>query len=215
MRSQGAVRGDVIGYAWELAQKHRFFHWELEFPEVFKQGGFDVVLGNPPFLGGLKISGTLGDKYRQYLEVAFAPFKRTADLCSAFYRRAFNLLKPGGRMGMVATNTIGQVDTRESGLAVIVKEGGKITFAKRFIKWPGAANVEVNPSSPSINLTTHQSLPIIRPSLTVNPSNSSYLAWTMNPKQNLNDCLKTKGGHFRGQSCSVWGLCWSHMKPKH
>jgi hypothetical protein len=57
MRSQGAVRGDVIGYAWELAQKHRFFHWELEFPEVFKQGGFDVVLGNPPFLGGLKISG--------------------------------------------------------------------------------------------------------------------------------------------------------------
>jgi very-short-patch-repair endonuclease len=144
MRSQGAVRGDVIGYAWELAQKHRFFHWELEFPEVFKQGGFDVVLGNPPFLGGLKISGTLGDKYRQYLEVAFAPFKGTADLCSAFYRRAFNLLKPGGRMGMVATNTIGQGDTRESGLAVIVKEGGKITFAKRFIKWPGAANVEVN-----------------------------------------------------------------------
>jgi hypothetical protein len=144
MRSQGAVRGDVIGYAWELAQKHRFFHWELEFPEVFKQGGFDVVLGNPPFLGGLKISGTLGDKYRQYLEVAFAPFKGTADLCSAFYRHAFNLLKPGGRMGMVATNTIGQGDTRESGLAVIVKEGGKITFAKRFIKWPGAANVEVN-----------------------------------------------------------------------
>jgi hypothetical protein len=144
MRSQGAVRGDIVGYAWELAQKHRFFHWELEFPEVFKQGGFDVVLGNPPFLGGLKISGTLGDKYRQYLEVAFAPFKGTADLCSAFYRRAFNLLKPGGQMGMVATNTIGQGDTRESGLAVIVKEGGKITFAKRFIKWQGAANVEVN-----------------------------------------------------------------------
>jgi len=49
MRSQGAVRGDVIGYAWELAQKHRFFHWELEFPEVFKQGGFDVILCNPPW----------------------------------------------------------------------------------------------------------------------------------------------------------------------
>jgi len=49
MRSQGAVRGDVIGYSWELAQKHRFFHWELEFPEVFKQGGFDVILCNPPW----------------------------------------------------------------------------------------------------------------------------------------------------------------------
>jgi hypothetical protein len=143
-RSATTIRGDISAYAEALALKHRFFHWELEFPEVFSQGGFDVVLGNPPFMGGLKISGTLGDKYRQYLEIAFAPFKGTADLCSAFYRRAFNLLKPGGRMGMVATNTIGQGDTRESGLAVIVKEGGKITFAKRFIKWPGAANVEVN-----------------------------------------------------------------------
>jgi very-short-patch-repair endonuclease len=49
MRSQGAIRGDIVGYAWELAQKHRFFHWELEFPEVFKQGGFDVILCNPPW----------------------------------------------------------------------------------------------------------------------------------------------------------------------
>jgi len=49
MRSQGSVRGDVIGYAWELAQRHRFFHWELEFPEVFAQGGFDVILCNPPW----------------------------------------------------------------------------------------------------------------------------------------------------------------------
>lgn len=32
-----------------LAQRHRFFHWPLEFPEVFDQGGFDVVLGNPPW----------------------------------------------------------------------------------------------------------------------------------------------------------------------
>jgi hypothetical protein len=47
-------------------------------------------------------------------------------------------------MGMVATNTIGQGDTRASGLAVLLRQGGAITFARRFIKWPGAANVEVN-----------------------------------------------------------------------
>ncbi|MGQ9825675.1 MAG: Eco57I restriction-modification methylase domain-containing protein, partial [Desulfotomaculales bacterium] len=39
----------AVGTAWELAQKHRFFHWPLEFPEVFEQGGFDVVLCNPPW----------------------------------------------------------------------------------------------------------------------------------------------------------------------
>jgi hypothetical protein len=47
-------------------------------------------------------------------------------------------------MGMVATNTIGPGDTRESSLAVILRERGSITFARRFIKWPGAANVEAN-----------------------------------------------------------------------
>ncbi|MCX7974135.1 MAG: restriction endonuclease, partial [Candidatus Aminicenantes bacterium] len=57
---------------------------------------------------------------------------------------AFCLLRPDGIMGMVATNTIGQGDTRESGLAKIIRNGGEIIFAHRFIKWPGAANVEVN-----------------------------------------------------------------------
>jgi hypothetical protein len=174
----GTCHGQVLGNALVLAHRHRFFHWPLEFPEVFavsseqraqeasseqraassegdiplaarhsplaNSAGFDVVIGNPPFMGGLKISGNLGDKYRHWLEVAYDPYGGTADLCAAFYRRAYSLLKLGGRMGMVATNTIGQGDTRESGLAVLLRQGGAITFARRFIKWPGAANVEVN-----------------------------------------------------------------------
>ena len=166
----------IIAYAEALAERYKFFHWPLEFPEVFAANseqrvasgdwrvangesrvaknhspvptryspGFDVVLGNPPFMGGLKISGELGAQFRKWLVSTFTPFKGTADLCAAFYRQAFFLLRAGGRMGMVATNTIGQGDTRESGLAVILKQGGVITFARRFIKWPGAANVEVN-----------------------------------------------------------------------
>ncbi|GIW56918.1 MAG: hypothetical protein KatS3mg082_3322 [Nitrospiraceae bacterium] len=134
----------LAGFVLKASFDRRFFHWPLVFPEVFTEGGFDVVLGNPPFMGGLKISGNLGDKYRHWLEVAYEPYGGTADLCAAFYRRAYSLLKRGGRMGMVATNTIGQGDTRESGLAPILRQGGVITFARRFIKWPGAANVEVN-----------------------------------------------------------------------
>ncbi len=138
------VNGNTLSYAFDLAQQLRFFHWRLEFPEVFEKGGFDVVLGNPPFMGGLKVSGSFGERYRRWLEIAFAPFGGTADLCAAFYRRVFAILRRGGRMGMVATNTIGQGDTRESGLAVMLRSGGRITFARRFVKWPGAANVEVN-----------------------------------------------------------------------
>jgi hypothetical protein len=55
-----AIDGRQIGNSWAIAQKHHFFHWPLEFPEVFfgekhpegiegSLGGFDVVLGNPPW----------------------------------------------------------------------------------------------------------------------------------------------------------------------
>jgi len=140
----GTAPGQALGLAESLAHQQRFFHWPLEFPEVLAAGGFDVVIGNPPFMGGLRISGTFGERYRHWLEFAFQPYGGTADLCAVFYRRAFSLLRPGGRLGMVATNSIGQGDTRESGLAVILQQGGAITFARRFLKWPGEANVEVN-----------------------------------------------------------------------
>lgn len=139
-----SIQPQAIAKADAIATEERFFHWSLEFPDVFEFGGFDIVLGNPPFMGGLKISGAFGEHYRHWLECAFAPFGGTADLCVAFFRRAYWLVKPGGRFGMIATNTIGQGDTRESGLSIILKEGGIITFAKRFVKWPGRATVEVN-----------------------------------------------------------------------
>ena len=42
-------------------------HWPLVFPEAFESGGFDAVIGNPPFLGGKKITGSVGTAYREYL----------------------------------------------------------------------------------------------------------------------------------------------------
>lgn len=41
--------GRLVGNATNLAVQHKFFHWPLEFPDVFEQGGFDVMLGNPPW----------------------------------------------------------------------------------------------------------------------------------------------------------------------
>lgn len=43
------VREDAKAQAVQFAQAHPFFHWPLEFPDVFAKGGFDVVLGNPPW----------------------------------------------------------------------------------------------------------------------------------------------------------------------
>lgn len=49
MVNSGNVRGDMIGPAIAAAEEVGFFHWPLQFPEVFARGGFDIVLGNPPW----------------------------------------------------------------------------------------------------------------------------------------------------------------------
>src|SRR5207248_7598845 len=96
-------------------------HWPLVFPEVFENGGFDAVIGNPPFLGGRKISGATGSAYREYLvSVIAADVKGHADLIAYFSLRAHGALTYTGQTGLIATNTLAQGDTREVGLDQIV-----------------------------------------------------------------------------------------------
>lgn len=121
------------------------FHWEIEFPEVFDRPvpGFDSVVGNPPFLGGKRISGALSKVYGQWLVQSNAGTNGNVDLVAHFFRRTYSLLRHHGTFGLLATNTIAQGDTREGGLRVIRKEGGSIFSARRRIVWPGRAAVVV------------------------------------------------------------------------
>lgn len=135
----------------DQAVTHRFFHWFLEFPGVFAgkdasedsgASGFDVILGNPPFLGGKKISGTYGSNYLEFLKYAHAPIG-AVDLVTYFFRRIFTLIRDTGFQSLISTNTIAQGNAREDGLDVIVRQGGTINHAVRSMKWPGIAAVEV------------------------------------------------------------------------
>jgi hypothetical protein len=122
----------------------RPFHWVLEFPEVFERGGFDVMVANPPFLGGQKITGALGTDYRDYLVNVVAGGRRgSADLSAYFMLRVSQLLRAGGALGMIATNTIAQGDTREVGLDRLLVDGFVSPRAIASQKWPGGANLEV------------------------------------------------------------------------
>jgi hypothetical protein len=133
----------------QLARRHLggrpTFHWPLEFPEVFaERGGFDAIVGNPPFMGGQKITGNLGDDYREYLVKWLARGQRgSADLVAYFFLRAWQLLQKGGGLGMLATNTIAQGDTREVGLDQLTSDGCVIPRAVPSRKWPGMASLEV------------------------------------------------------------------------
>jgi hypothetical protein len=127
------------------------FHWQIEFPEVFTIDGnkkpacgFDAIVGNPPFLGGKRISGALGKEYSQWLCMANVETNGNADLVAHFFRRAFNCLRIDGAFALIATNTISQGDTRRGGLRFIGKNGGEIYFAQKRLQWPGVAAVIVS-----------------------------------------------------------------------
>jgi hypothetical protein len=49
LKTPTGIDGRVVDIATSLALEHKFFHWPLEFPDVFEKGGFDVMLGNPPW----------------------------------------------------------------------------------------------------------------------------------------------------------------------
>ncbi|MEE8586097.1 MAG: type IIL restriction-modification enzyme MmeI [Acidobacteriota bacterium] len=122
----------------------RPFHWFLEFPEVFDEEGFHALVGNPPFMGGQKITGALGTPYRHYLVECVAGGRRgSSDLCAYFFLNAYRLLRLGGAFGLMATNTIAQGDTREVGLEQLEKRGAEVYQAVSSRKWPGTASLEV------------------------------------------------------------------------
>ena len=127
----------VATQAETTANQRRFFHWFLEFAEVMQAGGFDCFLGNPPFLGGQRLSGSFGKDYLEYLKTAYAP-AGSIDLVGYFVRRNYDLLKPERALGTLATNTIAQGGTREGSLQVIEESGGNIIMAVRSRPWPGA-----------------------------------------------------------------------------
>lgn len=120
------------------------FHWPLEFPEVFEREnpGFNAIVGNPPFLGGRKITGALGTAYRKWLlSIIASGRKGSADLVAYFFIRAFSLLQEGGGFGLLAVNTISEGDTRQVGLEFMVQNGSIIYSAHPNEPWPGSAAV--------------------------------------------------------------------------
>lgn len=127
----------------KISKNKSFFHWPLEFPEIFSQGGFDCILGNPPFLGNRKIKGTFGASYLEWLAYTFAP-AGAIELVGYFFRRIFNLIKNKGFQSLIATNTIAQGACREGSLDVIKDQNGSINHAIKSTRWPGLAAVEVS-----------------------------------------------------------------------
>ncbi len=95
--------------AQEISTGQRFFHWELEFPEVFfdrhgkplgDEAGFDAVVGNPPYVR----QEALGPVKPYFKEAYAETYHGVADLYVYFYQQGLRQLRSGGRMSYIVTN---------------------------------------------------------------------------------------------------------------
>ena len=77
------------------------FVWQVEFPEVFQEGGFDIVIGNPPYVRQELIRAIKPILKRLFPEVYIG----TADLYVYFYNRGCELLRTGGVLAYISSNT--------------------------------------------------------------------------------------------------------------
>ncbi|HXT08874.1 MAG TPA: N-6 DNA methylase, partial [Roseiarcus sp.] len=78
----------------------RPFAARAAFPEVFARGGFDIVLGNPPYVRMELIKAV-----KPYLAEHYAVASDRADLYAYFYERGLALLREGGRLGFISSST--------------------------------------------------------------------------------------------------------------
>lgn len=81
-------------------KKTKPFNWKKAFPDVFKQGGFDCIIGNPPYIR----SKLLEQSQRNYFSNKFISAKGTFDIYSVFIEQSFNLIKDNGMVAFINPN---------------------------------------------------------------------------------------------------------------
>jgi hypothetical protein len=152
---------EVEGLAAEARKRLAPFHWWVEFPEVFfderpdpLQGGaingaalMEGVVGNPPFAGKDAIKSAYPSAFLDWLKEVYPGdrgVRGNCDLSAFFFRRAAMLLGEHGALGLVATNTIAQGDTRSIGLKHMLSDGWVIFDVTSDLPWAGAAAVMVS-----------------------------------------------------------------------
>lgn len=92
--------GDSLIEDSSFAYRSHGFEWKAAFPNIVAAGGFDVVLGNPPY-----VRMELIKPMKPWLEKRYEVVSDRADLYAYFFERGIKLLKPGGRLGFISSST--------------------------------------------------------------------------------------------------------------
>lgn len=97
LENKGKARQNLLKF--EETDERPYFLWHLYFMDVFEQGGFDVMIGNPPYIQIQKM-----DDANLYEEVGFNTFSRRGDIYCLFYEKGFDLLNDDGTLTYITSN---------------------------------------------------------------------------------------------------------------
>lgn len=156
---------EVEEEAREIAEDYGFFHWQLEYPEVFfddhgrmaDDAGFDAVIGNPPYVRMEQFKW-----FKDYLEEHYETYDTRTDLYVYFAERSVELCRPGGRYGVIVANKwlrtnygrgLRELLLKETALEEMIDFGdlpvfGVTTYPLILVASPGAEPGEVLTAAP-------------------------------------------------------------------
>ena len=80
------------------------FNWQEQFPQVFEKGGFDVVIGNPPYVNAIEIKKSYTSEAFNYIKNKYETAKGTVDLYIYFFEKGLSLLKQNGVLAFITPN---------------------------------------------------------------------------------------------------------------
>ena len=124
------------------------FDWQAEFPQVFAKGGFDIVIGNPPYVQ----LQTMGEMSDAYAKCGYKTYNKMGDIYCLFYEKGCDLLKANGYLGFIASNKWLKINYGESLRKYLVEEKNPLLL----VDFPGVPVFEDATVDPQILIVKNQ-----------------------------------------------------------
>ena len=97
-----------------LAARFHFFHWHLAFPQVFANGGFDLLIGNPPWIAHAgRAAQPLAPQVKAFSKTVYRSFAGYPTTHGMFVERTARLLAPSGGLGLIIPSSLSELPSYE------------------------------------------------------------------------------------------------------